>query len=43
LSKFEAVILQELFRLTNESRAQAILSKPALTAAEYRIFIKNQI
>lgn len=41
LDRSETVIFQELFRLTNADRAQDSPPKPALTAAQYRTFLKT--
>lgn len=41
LDRSETVIFQELFRLTNESRAQDIPPRPQITAAQYRAFLKT--
>jgi hypothetical protein len=41
LFKSDQVIFQELFRLTNESRDNAIPSLPPLTPPQYRAFLKG--
>lgn len=43
ISRIDLVIYAELFRLTNAVRALQIPPQPALTAAQYRTFIKSLI
>ena len=43
LDNTSRVVLKELFRLTNDLRAESSPAKPALTPAQYRAFLKTLI
>lgn len=43
LDRVDVVVLNELFRLTNNDRAQDIPPKSVLTRAQYRAFLKSII
>lgn len=43
IDKVDLLVFKELFRLTNAVRAAQIPALPAITAAQYRAFLKTQL